>query len=90
MVAVSRPSSLRQEKLQPFCELKSFLSALLHSGVSHHALMESRASDTGAWFAAVVPSNPNHAAAQWFAANTTPLITSDYIVDETLPRRNIN
>ncbi len=41
--------------------------------------------DTGAWFAAVVPSDPNHArAASWIAANTSPLITTDYVVDEIL------
>jgi len=41
--------------------------------------------DTGAWFAAIVPSDPNHArAASWIAANTSPLITTDYVVDETL------
>ncbi len=41
--------------------------------------------DTGAWFAAVVPSDPNHTrAASWIAANTSPFITTDYVVDETL------
>ncbi len=41
--------------------------------------------DTGAWFAATVPSDPDHAAAsRWLAANTEPLLTTDYIVDETL------
>lgn len=41
--------------------------------------------DTSAWFAAIVPSDPNHAsAALWLAANAEVLITTDYIVDETL------
>lgn len=41
--------------------------------------------DTGAWFAAVVPWDANHAAATtWFARNQAPLITTDYVVDETL------
>jgi predicted nucleic acid-binding protein len=41
--------------------------------------------DTGAWFASVVPSDPDHVAAfNWLRQNTEPLITTDYIVDETL------
>jgi uncharacterized protein len=41
--------------------------------------------DTGAWFASVVPSDRDHAAAtRWLSQNTQPLITTDYIVDETL------
>ncbi|MET0624227.1 MAG: PIN domain-containing protein [Pyrinomonadaceae bacterium] len=41
--------------------------------------------DTGAWFAAAVPSDPDHAAAaRWLAGNTQPLLTTDYVVDETL------
>lgn len=41
--------------------------------------------DTGAWFALVVPSDPNHArAVGWLTANPRPLLTTDYIVDETL------
>ena len=41
--------------------------------------------DTGAWFAAVVPTDPNHErAASFLAANREPLITTDYVVDETL------
>ena len=41
--------------------------------------------DTGAWFAAVVPWDANHAAAAtWFERNERPLITTDYVVDETL------
>ena len=40
--------------------------------------------DTGAWFASVVPSDRDHAAAtRWLSQNTQPLITTDYIVDET-------
>jgi uncharacterized protein len=41
--------------------------------------------DTGAWFAAVVPGDVNHAAAAaWFRRNRCPLVTTDYVVDETL------
>ncbi|MDT5124288.1 MAG: uncharacterized protein QOC96_3770 [Acidobacteriota bacterium] len=41
--------------------------------------------DTGAWFASVVPSDPDYvAASNWLRNNTEPLITTDYIVDETL------
>jgi hypothetical protein len=41
--------------------------------------------DTGAWFASVVPVDRDHAAAtRWLGQNTQPLITTDYIVDETL------
>jgi predicted nucleic acid-binding protein len=41
--------------------------------------------DTSAWFAAVVPSDPNHSrAASWLATNSDVLITTDYVVDETL------
>jgi predicted nucleic acid-binding protein len=41
--------------------------------------------DTGAWFAAVTPSDPNHPhAAAFLASNRDPLITSDYVIDETL------
>jgi uncharacterized protein len=41
--------------------------------------------DTSAWFAAVVPSDPGHSeAANWLATNREPLLTTDYVVDETL------
>jgi uncharacterized protein len=41
--------------------------------------------DSGAWFAAVVPWDANHArAVEWFRDNLKPLITTDYVVDETL------
>lgn len=41
--------------------------------------------DTSAWFAAVVPTDPNHShAAQWLASNSEQLLTTDYIIDETL------
>lgn len=41
--------------------------------------------DTGAWFAAAVPTDADHAAAsRWLAGNTEPLLTTNYIVDETL------
>ena len=41
--------------------------------------------DTGAWFASVIPSDQDHmAATDWLNQNTEPLITTDYVVDETL------
>ena len=41
--------------------------------------------DTGAWFASVVPWDANHVAATtWLSQNQFPLITTDYIIDETL------
>ena len=41
--------------------------------------------DTGAWYASVVPADANHAAAsRWLSRNTAPLITTNYVVDETL------
>lgn len=41
--------------------------------------------DTGAWYASLVPTDSNHArAVQWLAANHSPLLTTDYIIDETL------
>jgi predicted nucleic acid-binding protein len=41
--------------------------------------------DTGAWFAAFVPNDPDHGAADaWLEANREPLVTTDYVVDELL------
>ena len=41
--------------------------------------------DTGAWYASLVPIDPDHArAAQWLAANHFPLLTTNYVIDETL------
>ncbi len=41
--------------------------------------------DTGAWFAACVPNDADHQAADtWLGENTQPLITTDYVVDEVL------
>ena len=41
--------------------------------------------DTSAWFAAVVPSDPNHShATDWLAANSEVLLTTDYVIDEIL------
>ena len=41
--------------------------------------------DTSAWFAAVVPGDANHiSASEWFACNRRPLVTTDYVVDESL------
>jgi hypothetical protein len=41
--------------------------------------------DTGAWFASVVPWDANRpSAVQWLRAETRQLLTTDFIVDETL------
>lgn len=41
--------------------------------------------DTSAWFASVVPSDSDYSAASlWVSQNTQPLLTTDYVVDETL------
>ena len=41
--------------------------------------------DTSAWFAAAVPWDANHAtAAAWFKRNQRPLVTTDFVLDETL------
>jgi uncharacterized protein len=41
--------------------------------------------DTSAWFASVVPSDSDYAAASsWLGGNTEPLLTTDYVMDETL------
>jgi uncharacterized protein len=41
--------------------------------------------DTGAWFACVVPWDANHgAAAAWIGENQETLVTTDYVLDETL------
>lgn len=41
--------------------------------------------DTGAWFAAFVPNDADHAAADaWLEANTEPLVTTNYVIDELL------
>jgi len=41
--------------------------------------------DTGAWFASLIATDINHAAATaWLSQNQQPLATTDYIVDETL------
>ncbi len=41
--------------------------------------------DTGAWYARFVPSDLDHSAARdWFAQNSQPLITTDYVIDELL------
>ncbi len=41
--------------------------------------------DSGAWFALLVKNDSNHQAAEkWFDANNERLITSDYILDESL------
>jgi predicted nucleic acid-binding protein len=41
--------------------------------------------DTGPWYASVVPDDPQHAAViAWLRQNSLPLITSDFVIDETL------
>lgn len=41
--------------------------------------------DSGAWFASVVPWDANHATAvAWLKQNREPLLTTDYLIDETL------
>ncbi|MGA2229366.1 MAG: PIN domain-containing protein [Tepidisphaeraceae bacterium] len=41
--------------------------------------------DTGAWYASVVPGDPQHAEVMaWHRQNHLPLITTDYVIDETL------
>jgi len=41
--------------------------------------------DTSAWFARIIPTDKNHSAAvAWMDRNSEPLLTTDYVVDETL------
>jgi predicted nucleic acid-binding protein len=41
--------------------------------------------DTGAWFASIVPSDSNYQnAVSWLTNNTDSLVTTDYVIDETL------
>jgi predicted nucleic acid-binding protein len=41
--------------------------------------------DTGAWFASIVPTDPDHLRAkQWLDSHNPILITTDYVVGETL------
>jgi predicted nucleic acid-binding protein len=41
--------------------------------------------DSGAWFASVIATDPDHAAAAaWLASNREALLTTDYVLDETL------
>jgi predicted nucleic acid-binding protein len=41
--------------------------------------------ETGAWFAAFVPNDADHVAANdWLETNTEVLVTTDYVVDELL------
>jgi hypothetical protein len=41
--------------------------------------------DTGAWFASVVPADPYHPRIIAFLQhNPLPLVTTDYVIDETL------
>ena len=48
-------------------------------------MMESIFVDTGGWYAAMVRKDTDHAAAKDFLLrNALPLITSDYVMDETI------
>jgi len=41
--------------------------------------------DTGPWYASVVPGDPRHADVMaWHRLNHQPLVTTDYVIDETL------
>jgi predicted nucleic acid-binding protein len=41
--------------------------------------------DTSAWFALLVPTDPDHTAAkEWLRQSTQPLATTDYVLDELL------
>ncbi len=41
--------------------------------------------DSGGWFALSVPIDPDHQrAVNWIADRTDPLVTTDYVIDETL------
>ena len=41
--------------------------------------------DTGAWFAVAVRDDPDHdSAMQWLRVNRDPLVTTDYILAETV------
>ncbi|MEN9223107.1 MAG: PIN domain-containing protein [Thermostichus sp. BF3_bins_97] len=41
--------------------------------------------DTGAWFASIVPSDSDYSlASTWLNQNREALITTDYVIDETL------
>lgn len=41
--------------------------------------------DTSAWYARLIPSDPNHESARrWAEQNKESFITTDYVIDETL------
>ena len=41
--------------------------------------------DTSGWFASIVPTDQDHETARnWFLQNREPLLTTDYVVNETL------
>ena len=41
--------------------------------------------DTSGWFAAGVKADANHAVvSQWYRSNRQPLLTTDYVIDETM------
>lgn len=46
--------------------------------------------DTGAWFAAFVPNDADHSAADaWLETNTDLLVTTNYVIDERLTLMNM-
>jgi hypothetical protein len=41
--------------------------------------------DAGPWYASIVPGDPRHADVMaWLRLNGQPLVTTDYVIDETL------
>jgi predicted nucleic acid-binding protein len=41
--------------------------------------------DAVAWYASLIPTDPDHSAATaWLSQNQEPLLTTDYMIDETL------
>ena len=41
--------------------------------------------DTGAWYSSVIPDDPRHAnLVAWLKSNPLRLLTTDYVIDETL------
>jgi predicted nucleic acid-binding protein len=38
--------------------------------------------DTEAWFASLIPTDPDHArATEWLVENSSPLLTTDYVIE---------
>ena len=41
--------------------------------------------DTGAWYAIIIPTEPEHVSVMnWLSKNTQPLLTTDFVLDETV------